>query len=218
MIGKLRGIIDEKDDESVILDVGGVGYHIFVSSRLLALLNVGENTVLHIEMNVREDHIHLYGFPNALEREWFRVLTTVQRLGNKMALAILGAYSPPQLVNAILAKDTAAFSRISGIGAKLAERIVIELKDKVLKMPTGDFSVTNMEIAPPSANKKTSKNQPQINNPEIENKIIEDAISALVNLGYNRSDAYLAVNKSAKNADKKTNLGELIKISLKELM
>ena len=91
MIGKLRGIVDEKDDESLILDVGGVGYQVFVSTRLLGTLAIGEEIQLHIEMNVREDHIHLYGFPNALEREWFRLLVTVQRLGNKMALAILGS-------------------------------------------------------------------------------------------------------------------------------
>ena len=209
MIGKLRGIIDEKDDESIILDVGGVGYQVFVSSRLLASLGVGEEARLHIEMNVREDHIHLYGFPNALEREWFRLLVTVQRLGNKMALAILGAYSPSQLVNAILAKDTAAFSRISGIGAKLAERIVIELKDKVLKMPTGELSA--MSAGKPSKN----ESQTPINN--TINNLSDDVISALVNLGYSRSDAYTATTKSMQNASENANLGQLITLSLKEL-
>ena len=209
MIGKLRGIVDEKDDESLILDVGGVGYQVFVSTRLLGTLAIGEEIQLHIEMNVREDHIHLYGFPNALEREWFRLLVTVQRLGNKMALAILGSYSPQQLVNAILAKDTAAFSRISGIGIKLAERIVIELKDKVLKMPTGELSATNASV---SAG-KSSKNEAQ----KPTNNLGDDVISALVNLGYNRSDAYTATTKAMQNASENANLGQLITLSLKEL-
>ncbi len=129
MIGKLRGLIDTIDDDSVILDVGGVGYLVFCSGRTLAALPpVGETAQLVIETHVREDHIHLYGFPDTVERDWFNLLATVQRVGNKMALAILGAYSPEQLAHSILAKDTAAFSRISGVGAKLAERIVTELK------------------------------------------------------------------------------------------
>src|SRR5580704_4812127 len=124
MIGKLRGRIDEIHEDSVILDVGGVGYQIFCSSRTLAALPpVGETAQLIIETHVREDHIHLYGFPDTIERDWFNLLCTVQRVGNKMALSILGAYSPEQLAHAILAKDTAAFSRISGVGPKLAERI-----------------------------------------------------------------------------------------------
>jgi len=215
MIGKLRGIVEEKDEESLILDVGGVGYHVFVSSRLLAALGVGDSANLHIEMIVREDSIHLYGFPNALEREWFRLLVTVQRLGNKMALAILGAYPPAQLVNAILAKDTTAFSRIGGIGAKLAERIVVELKDKVLKMPTGDFSGLSSGLSTEASSKKTGKTAQQI---DVNNNINEEAISALVNLGYSRSEGYTAAMKASQSAGKDLDISELIKLSLKELM
>lgn len=135
MIGKLRGRIDEISEDSVLIDVGGVGYVVFASQRTLQNLRVGEAATLTIETHVREDHFHLYGFESAVEREWFRLLTTVQRVGNKVALVIMSAYSPQQLATAILSKDTGAFSRIKGIGASLAERIVTELKDKVAKMP-----------------------------------------------------------------------------------
>ena len=205
MIGKLRGRVDELDEDSVIIDVGGVGYLVFCSSRTLAALPpVGEAAQLIIETHVREDHIHFYGFPDTIERDWFRLLATVQRVGNKMALTILGAYTPEQLVHAILAKDTTAFSRISGVGPKLAERIVTELKDKVSKMPTSEFTVRNVE---PSKNKTA--------NPKAQSAV-EDAISALVNLGYSRSEAYTATMKASQNGA--SGLDQLIKLSLKELV
>ncbi len=202
MIGKLRGIVEEIDDDSLVLDVNGVGYHVFASARLLAALQAGETVSLTIEMNVREDHIHLYGFPNNIERDWFRLLATVQGVGNKTALAILAAYSPPQMVQAIMAKDIAAFKAISGIGPKLAERIVTELKDKVLKMPTSEFVVGKKEAAG-SGHKAVGVN--------------EDAVSALVNLGYSRTDAYGAVNK-AMAGDAQLALNDIIRLSLKELV
>lgn len=201
MIGKLRGIVDELSDDSLILDVGGVGYHVFVSSRLLATLSIGEMTNLTIEMNVREDHIHLYGFPDKIERDWFRLLATVQGVGNKTGLAILAAYSPTKLVQAIMAKDIAAFKAISGIGPKLAERIVVELKDKVLKMPTSEFTISSA----------STNHQPPATNHQ------NDAISALVNLGYNRSDAYGAVTKAIKNAGENPTIDVLIRLGLKEM-
>jgi len=204
MIGKLRGIIEELDDDSLIIDVGGVGYHVFVSSRLLSILTVGQAMSLTIEMNVREDHIHLYGFPDSTERDWFRLLATVQGVGNKTGLAILAAYAPTQLVQAIMAKDIAAFKAISGIGPKLAERIVTELKDKVLKMPTSEFVITG----------KTKSTNPESRAP---NPSLNDAISALVNLGYSRSDAYNAVQKASENSIDKPSIDVLIRLSLKEL-
>ncbi len=207
MIGKLRGIVDEIDEDSVILDVGGVGYQVFCSSRTRAGLKPGEAAQLIIEMNVREDHIHLYGFPDSIEREWFRLLTTVQRVGNKMALEIMGAYGPEQLAYAILAKDTAAFSRISGVGAKLAERIVTELKDKVAKVPVG-AGIQDSGFG------KKKKPESRIPNPDT--SLTEDAISALVNLGYTRSEAYAAALKAGQNGG--ASLDELIKLSLKELV
>ena len=202
MIGRLKGIVEELGDDSLILDVGGVGYHVFVSSRLLSSLSVGEMAKLTIEMNVREDHIHLYGFPDNIERDWFRLLATVQGVGNKTGLAILAAYSPTKLVQAIMAKDIAAFKAISGIGPKLAERIVTELKDKVLKMPTSEFTVTKTTATTGSS--PTSKHS-------------DDAISALVNLGYSRSDAYSAIIKATGNSGENQSLDTLIRLGLKEL-
>lgn len=214
MIGKLRGRIDETDEDSVILDVGGVGYSIFCSSRTLtALPQAGEAAQLIIETHVREDHIHLYGFPDTVERDWFRLLATVQRVGNKMALTILGAYTPEQLAHAILAKDTAAFSRISGVGPKLAERIVTELKDKVTKLPTSSFQPATATEAKGNgkAKKKGEKAEPA-------STATDDTISALVNLGYSRSEAYSAALKASQNAGGKASLDDMIRLSLKELV
>lgn len=205
MIGKLKGIVEELNDDSLILDVNGVGYSVFVSSRLLREVVLGQALSLTIEMNVREDHIHLYGFPDSIERDWFRLLATVQGVGNKTGLAILAAYTPEKLVQAIMAKDIAAFKAISGIGPKLAERIVTELKDKVLKMPTAEFAVTGKKpLNPESRNPNTG--------------ITNDAISALVNLGYGRSEAYGAVTKASQNNDINQNIDSLIRLSLKELV
>lgn len=202
MIGKLRGRVDEIEDGSVTLDVGGVGYNVFCSSRTLsALPGAGEAAQLIIETHVREDHIHLYGFPDVVERDWFRLLATVQGVGNKTALAILSAYAPEQLTRAIIAKDISAFKAISGIGPKLAERIVTELKDKVLKMPTSSFQ--------PSADAKGAKKKQA-------DTVTDDVISALVNLGYTRSDAYSAALKAGEKGA--NTLDQLIKFSLKELV
>lgn len=208
MIGKLRGQIDEIEEDAIVLDVGGVGYHVFCSSRTLATLpGEGETCELVTEMIVREDAHQLYGFPDKAEREWFRLLTTVQRVGNKVALTIMGVYTPEQLAHAILAKDTAAFSRIKGIGSSLAERIVTELKDKVTKMPTAGGKSQGAEFS----NKKT-----QTTKHETRVTPTDDAISALVNLGYSRSEAYGAALKASQNAGN-PKLDELIKLSLKEL-
>ncbi|MDE3015780.1 MAG: Holliday junction branch migration protein RuvA [Pseudomonadota bacterium] len=208
MIGKLCGRIDEISEDSVILDVLGVGYLVFCSSRTLAALPaVGEAAQLIIETHVREDHIHLYGFPDSVERGWFRLLATVQGVGNKTALAILSAYAPQQMAQAILARDAAAFRAISGIGPKLAERIVTELKDKVTKLP-----VTSYQL--PVASKKNVKESLTTDNRQL---ITDDAISALVNLGYSRTEAYAAALKASQKTEK-AGLDELIKLSLKELV
>lgn len=216
MIGKLRGLVDETDDESVILDVGGVGYTVFCSGRTLAALpQRGEAAQLIIETHVREDHFHLYGFPDSVERDWFRLLATVQRVGNRMALTILGAYTPEQLAHAILAKDTAAFSRISGVGPKLAERIVTELKDKVTKMPTSSFQIS--PAAATASKEMDAKGKKKVA-PAPADTTTDDTISALVNLGYSRSEAYGAALKAAQEAKGKLSLDAMIRASLKELV
>lgn len=216
MIGKLRGLVDETDEDSVILDVNGVGYTVFCSSRTLAALPLsGEAAQLIIETHVREDHFHLYGFPDTVEREWFRLLATVQRVGNKMALTLLGAYSPEQLAHAIIAKDTTAFSRISGVGPKLAERIVTELKDKVTKMPTSSFQLTPASLTATAEVEGKGKKKAA---PAPVDTTTDDTISALVNLGYSRSEAYTATLKAAQEAKGKLGLDQMIRLSLKELV
>src|SRR5260221_9162024 len=131
MIGKLKGLIDSYGEDYVILDVGGVGYQVHCSGRTLqALPSPGEAAVLSIETYVREDQIKLFGFRSDVEREWFRLLQTVQGVGAKVALAVLSALPPAELANAIALRDKAAVQRTPGVGPKVAERIVIELKDK----------------------------------------------------------------------------------------
>ena len=203
MIRKLRGRVDEIGDDSVILDVAGVGYHVFCSTRTLASLNEGEAAALITETHVREDHIHLYGFLSHEERDWFLLLTSVQGVGVKLGLAIQGALSTDQMLQAIAAQDKATFNRVSGVGPKLAERIITELKNKVAKMPA-----TAQVIALPTKG-KAQKN--------IIASVTEDAVSALVNLGYSRMEAFSAVGLAMQKASEKAKLDELIRLGLKEL-
>jgi holliday junction DNA helicase RuvA len=199
MIGKLKGIVDSVADDSVILDVGGVGYVAFIHNRLRAQLAEGTPATLTIETHVREDHIHLYGFADTVERDWFRLLTGVERVGGRMALAILGQLTPDQLTHAIIAKDVHAFRSISGVGPKLAERLVLELKDKAMNAPAAPLKIVN---------KKGTTAAPAMP--------IEDAVSALVNLGYTRTDAYRAATAAASEGE--ATLDVLIKRSLKQLV
>jgi Holliday junction DNA helicase RuvA len=201
MIGKLKGRVDEIFGDAVLLDVGGVGYHVFASTRTLAALAEGQAATLTIETHVREDHIHLYGFSDTYERDWFKLLVSVQGVGNRIALAILSARAPEHIAQAIMAKDVAAFKAISGIGPKLAERIVTELKDKVL-VDSGQWAVDS----------KAKKNPSTVH--RLPSTVTDDAISALVNLGYSRSDAYGATLKASQEGK---NLDQIIKLSLKEL-
>ena len=203
MIGKLRGNIDSTDGDSLIIDVGGVGYQVFCSSRTINALAPGSAAILIIETHVREEHIHLYGFISAIERDWFRLLTTVQGVGNKTALAILSAYTPEQMSRAIMAKDISAFKAISGIGPKLAERIVVELKDKVLKIGVGSQELGVKETKPSTKHQAPSTH--------------EDAISALVNLGYSRTEAYSAVLRAAEKLGADAHLDALIRTGLQEV-
>lgn len=209
MIAKLRGIVDSFGDDSVIIDVNGVGYLVYVSTRTLSRLVKGAETVLFIETVVREDSISLYGFASALEKEWFLTLTKVQGVGAKVCLSILSVLTPMQLAQAISAQDKASFSRANGVGPKLAARIVTELNGKMVGLPIGadtaDYAVAledKENVAAPSV-------------AEIPQSNVEDAISALTNLGYQRIDAYRVVNIAAgKNPD--ADVSTLIKLALKE--
>lgn len=210
MIGKLTGVIDSFGDNFVLLNVQGVGYHVFASARTLSRVGqAGDPASLLIDTHVREDHIHLYGFADAAEQRWFRLLTSVQGVGAKSGMAILGACPPDQLSLAIAAQDKAALTQADGVGPKLAVRILTELKDKV-----EDITAFAPPLAPQLAGGKRGA-QGGRTAPDISH----DAVSALVNLGYQRSDAFSAVAQASQKANdnEKTNLQSLIRLALKEL-
>ena len=206
MIAKLRGFVDSVYEDGCIVDVGGVGYLVSASSRTLGKLAKGAEVSLLIETVVREDSISLYGFYDAWEKEWFNTLTKVQGVGAKVCLSILSALSPAQLAQAVSAQDKNSFLRASGVGPKLAARLITELKDKIVLIPGADVSLADVSGgATPSPQAAVS----------AENNTAEDVISALVNLGYQRLEAYHIVSKVyAENADK--SVSELIRLSLKE--
>jgi len=198
MIGKLRGIIDSIEEDSLLIDVGGVGYQVFCSGNTLRKIpGRGEAVSLAIETHVREDHIHLYGFLEKIELEWFRILTTVQGVGNRVALAILSSLNPEQLMSAIAAQDKSAFKAVSGVGPKLSERIITELKTKVKSFASQPIVIT------PGKGKQPAPAP-------------HEAVSALVNLGYNRAEAYTVIAKIA-NQNSDMEVAELIRAGLKEL-
>jgi len=202
MIAMLKGQIEEVGDGWAVLDVNGVGYLVFCSTRTLARFGPGDGATLHIETHVREDHIHLYGFGERGERAWFKLLTTVQGVGAKVALALLSVLSGDELTHAIAAGDKAQVGRANGVGPKLAQRIVTELKDKVAALALG-----------PAAGLRAGA---PVGTPDGDGAG-RDAVSALVNLGYAPSDALTAVSHAAARADHGLNVEALIKGALGEL-
>jgi len=204
MISRLKGIIDGIDTDSAIIDVNGVGYLVFASGRTLSRLVLGEAATLEVETHVREDHIHLYGFADSAERDWFRLLTTVQGVGAKVALAMLGIMSPDELLQAIAAADKAAITRAPGVGPKLATRILTELKDKV-----GNLALGAVAHQPASGGGVVADGTAPT--------AVADAASALVNLGYGPSEALGAVSRVAANLGEGAGVEALIQGGLKEL-
>lgn len=200
MIGKLSGLIDSVSGNHVILDVNGVGYVVTCSARTLRQMGaVGTAATLRIETQVREDAISLFGFADSIEQDWFKLLTTVQGVGAKVALSILGSLSPEQLAQVIAAQDKAAMSQADGVGPKLALRLVTELKDKVpafAALPQPTSAKTTQAPLPPSA--------------------AADAVSALINLGYRRVEAFGSVSVVSR-ANPTAKLDELIRLALAEL-
>jgi len=209
MIALLKGRIEELGDGWAVIDVNGVGYLVFCSSRTLGQLGVGEAATVHVETHVREDHIHLYGFLDAHEREWFKLLTTVQGVGAKVALAILSVLSGDELTHAIAAQDKAQVGRANGVGPKLAQRIVTELKDKVAALALGPSVGSGAGLK--GARTATSAAVGGANT------ATRDAVSALVNLGYSPSDALSAVSHAASKLGEDANVSALIKGGLAEL-
>lgn len=230
MIAKLRGIVDFIGEDSVIIDVNGVGYLVFASRRTLTMLpQKGGEAGLMIETHVREDHIHLYGFADNAEKQWFALLTTVQGVGAKVALALLSVLSPTDLLRALAAQDTTALCRAPGIGPKVATRIVGELKDKAARLNLGPVAAPAAPAASPAAtsSKKSAKSAKPVGDVSIDTAdtvpvvddgaVLADAVSALVNLGYGRSEAFGAVGKAAQQAGEDKTLDTLIRLGLKEL-
>ncbi|MGE3145571.1 MAG: Holliday junction branch migration protein RuvA [Pseudorhodoplanes sp.] len=203
MIGKLKGTIDSYGEDFVILDVHGVGYQVHCSARTLqALPAPGEAATLSIETHVREDQIRLFGFQSDGEREWFRLLQTVQGVGAKVALAVLGTLKPAELANAIALRDRAAVARTPGVGPKVAERIVTELKDKAPAFSDIDPAVVRL------TGEVEERRAPQP---------VRDAVSALVNLGYGQPQAAAAIAAAARHAGEGADTPSLIRLGLKEL-
>jgi Holliday junction DNA helicase RuvA len=200
MIAKLRGLVDQVGEDWAVIDVGGVGYLVSCPGRTLSGLTVGKPAVLAIETQVREDRIQLFGFLDAGDRDWFRLLQTVQGVGGRVALAILSALGPDQLVQVIASGDRAAITRADGVGPKLAARILTELKEKAGGIALG-------QLAQPAA-AKAARGPQSIN---------IDAVSALVNLGYGRAEAFGAVATAAKALGDSASIDTLIKAGLKEL-
>ena len=200
MIAKLTGVLDSIGEDRVVVDVGGIGYLAFCSGRTLrALPAVGGSVALAIETHVREDHIHLYGFIDAAERDWFGLLTTVQGVGARVALAILTVLEPGVITDAVIAQDKAAFTQAAGVGPKLAARLVTELKDRV-----GELVVVRpIQFASEAAGDGAGP--------------VGDAVSALVNLGYRRVEAYGAVSQAASRLGADAEIEALITAGLKEL-
>lgn len=206
MIGRLKGVVDEIAEDHLVLDVHGVGYEVFCPPRLLARCPpVGEATTLTIETVVREDMIRLYGFLSEAERDWFRLLQSVQGVGARLAVALLGVLSSEEIGRAIAERDARTIARAPGIGKRVAERIVVELADKVAKMPVageGRGASPAASVAPASA----------------EDQAAADARSALVNLGYADEAARAAVARvRAERPEAGLATATLIRESLKVL-
>jgi len=200
MIGKLTGRIERIDGAQIILDVQGVGYLVSCSAHTLRLAGeVGDTAALWIETQVREDAINLFGFADVNEQGWFRLLTTVQGVGTKVALAILGILSPERLAGAIASGDKAALTAADGVGPKLGLRIVTELKDKVAHLALPASLGASKVAALPHGG------------------VTDDALSALLNLGYRRMEAFAAVAAAHEKLGAEAKIDTLIRAALAEL-
>ena len=203
MIGKLKGILDSIGEETIIIDVGGVGYEVFCSARTLATLpSIGEPMSMSVETHVRETEIKLFGFSSEMERDWFRLLQSVQGVGAKVALAIQGTLAPADLASAIALQDKAMVARAPGVGPKVAQRIVLELKNKVPAYSAD--AAMDMGLAHDIGD-------------GVASSAVQDAVSALSNLGYSSQQAAGAVSTALQKAGEEADSATLIRLGLKEL-
>ncbi len=197
MIAQLTGRVESLEEGRCIIDVNGVGYLVHASTRTLAALPTPPATArLLVETHVREDAILLYGFVDAAERDWFRLLTTVQGVGGRLALSVLSALSPRDLVSAIASSDRASLTRAPGVGARLAVRLLTELRDKVGAMPSG----AGLPAFQP-----------------VPRGVAEDAISALINLGYRRAEVQPVVLRVTEQLGETAPVDVVLRDSLREL-
>lgn len=220
MIGQLTGFVTFIEHDHCLIDVQGVGYLVFASTRTLSQLNPPpEVTKILIETHVREDAIQLFGFITPQERAWFRLLTTVQGVGSKAALAILSVSSPIALYQGVQMNDKSVFTQASGIGPKIAARLLVELKGKIEKIPDligGGEKLSFQPVAPQQKNHKEADSHEAFHH-----QMIEDAVMALEGLGFKRSEAWPIVQNiltRKENIEEETiSLDDLIRQSLKEL-
>lgn len=207
MIGKLRGKVDAVGESFLILDVNGVGYEVQASARALRAIKIGDEIALTIDTHVREDAIKLFGFQSEVERSWFRILQTIQGVGAKVALGVLGIMSTQDLANAIALGNWAAVEETPGVGKKLAQRIVAELKDKAPALSIAGLNVpAGAQPGAPPGGAAAVSSQPAA-----------EAISALTNLGYNPAQASAAVAAAMKDLGDSADTAKLIRRGLKEL-
>ncbi len=209
MIGKLKGIVDAIGESHCIIDVNGVGYEVQASSRALRNMELGQVATLVIDTHVREDAIRLFGFTSEVERSWFRTLQSVQGVGSKVALGVLGTLSSQDLANAIALGDWASVERAPGVGKKLALRIVAELKDKA---PALAVAGLHMPVAANGGGKGAQETAAS-----SEALATAEAISALTNLGYNPVQASQAIAVAARDLGAEADTPKLIRRGLKEL-
>jgi len=202
MIGKLKGIVDAVGEGHAVIDVNGVGYEVQASARTLRALKAGEAVSLAIETHVREDAIKLFGFTSEVERAWFRSLQTIQGVGAKVALAVLGTLSPQDLAIAIALQNWAAVEQSPGVGKKLAQRIVAELKDKAPAL-----SAAGLNVPPAIGSKQAAPH----------GDVAAEAISALTNLGYQPAQASQAIAAAINELGEAADTSKLIRRGLKEL-
>ena len=200
MIARLRGTLAAIGEDEAVVDVGGVGYLVRLAPATLQRLpGIGEPVELFTELQVREDDMSLYGFLDAADRTWFRLLQTVQGVGARVALSLLGTLRPHELANAVAAGDRAALSRASGVGSRLAARLIAELKDRVGTLPQmGGEPVPALAVAPAGP--------------------AGDALSALIHLGYGRADAFGALARVQARLGPELGVDTLVRESLKELV
>jgi Holliday junction DNA helicase RuvA len=206
MIGKLKGIVDAIGESHCVIDVNGVGYEVQASARTLRTMKLGDTVTVAIDTHVREDAIRLFGFSSEVERSWFRSLQNVQGVGSKVALSVLGTLSPSDLANAIALGNWQAVEQAPGVGKKLAQRLVMELKDKAPALSVAGLNV--QAAGAPGGGVAAAM---------PEGNAAAEAISALCNLGYQPAQASQAVATAAKELGKEAATPALIRRALREM-